>query len=180
MRHRAEVGQARHQHHRGLADAEEDPLEGGIGDAPARPSRQLDRHMLVIAHSEKLQRRGSRGVANAGCDREVGSRDDDSAVRTRAGLEGGTCFLAAGIEQRDAGAATVGDQDLSVVSDGAGHARKSRQRRKVPAGVVVDHLYAIARGVCNEDTPALRIEGGVIKFAARHLVWRWFRLFSAT
>ncbi len=56
---------------------------------------------------------------------------------------------------------------MSVVCDGAGHARKSRQRRKVPAGVVVDHLNAIARGVRNEDSPALRIEGGVIKLAAR-------------
>jgi hypothetical protein len=37
----------------------------------------------------------------------------------------------------------------------------------VPAGVVVDHLDAISGGVCNEHTPALRIEGGVIKLAAR-------------
>jgi hypothetical protein len=35
------------------------------------------------------------------------------------------------------------------------------------AGVVIDHLDAIARSVRNEDTPALRIEGGVIKLAAR-------------
>jgi hypothetical protein len=28
---------------------------------------------------------------------------------------------------------------------------------------VVDHLDAIALGVCNEDPAALRIEGGVIK-----------------
>jgi hypothetical protein len=32
---------------------------------------------------------------------------------------------------------------------------------------VVDHLDAIARGVRNEDTPAVRIEGGVVKVAAR-------------
>src|SRR5258705_2014935 len=37
----------------------------------------------------------------------------------------------------------------------------------MPAGVVVDHLDAIARRVRNEDAPALRIEGGVIKLAAR-------------
>jgi hypothetical protein len=37
----------------------------------------------------------------------------------------------------------------------------------VPAGVVVYHLDAIARGVCNEDPPAGRIEGGVIEVAAR-------------
>src|SRR4029077_18018997 len=48
-----------------------------------------------------------------------------------------------------------------------GHARKSRQRNEVPAGVVVDHLDAIARCVCNEDSPALHIEGGVIKGTAR-------------
>jgi hypothetical protein len=32
---------------------------------------------------------------------------------------------------------------------------------------MVDHLDAIARGVRNEDTPALGIEGGVIELAAR-------------
>jgi hypothetical protein len=35
---------------------------------------------------------------------------------------------------------------------------------------VVDHLDAVARGVCNKDTPALRIEGSVIKLAA-HGTW---------
>ena len=69
--------------------------------------------------------------------------------------------------KRDAGAAAVGYQYLSVVGDGAGHAGKSRQRRDVSAGVVVDHLDAVARGVCNEDAPALRIECGVIELAAR-------------
>jgi hypothetical protein len=32
---------------------------------------------------------------------------------------------------------------------------------------MVDHLDAIARGVRDEDTPALRIEGGVIEVTAR-------------
>jgi hypothetical protein len=56
---------------------------------------------------------------------------------------------------------------MPIVSDGAGDARKSRQRCDVPAGVVVDHLDAIARGVGNEDAPAVGIEGGVIEVAAR-------------
>src|SRR5882672_12127175 len=123
--------------------------------------------MSAIAQSKKLQRRRFSFVADARCDREAGSGHDHSAVRSRAGLEQGTRFQGAGIKKGHAGAATVGYQDLSVVSDGTGHARKSRQRRKVPAGVVVDHLDAIARGVCNEDTPALRIEGRVIKVATR-------------
>jgi hypothetical protein len=37
----------------------------------------------------------------------------------------------------------------------------------VLAGIVVDYLDAIAGGVCNEDTPAPRVEGGVIELAAR-------------
>src|ERR1700682_2593628 len=123
--------------------------------------------MFAIAQSEELQRRRFSVVADAGGDREAGSSHDHSAVRSRAGLEHGSRFQVAGIEQRDAGTAAVGDQDLSAVSDGAGHARKSRQRRKVQAGVVVDHLDAIARGVCNKDAPALGIEGGVIELAAR-------------
>ncbi len=36
----------------------------------------------------------------------------------------------------------------------------------MPAGIVVDHLDAIASGVRNEDTPAPRVEGGVIELAA--------------
>ena len=167
MRHLAKVGQARHQHHRGLADAEEQPFGGGVGDAPARPPRQVDRYMVAIVQSVELQRRRFSVDADAGGDSEAGSRDDHGTIRSPAGLERGARFQCAGIEQGDAGAAAVGDEDLSVVGDGAGHAGKSRQRRKVPAGVVVDHLDAVARGVRDEDAPALRIEGGVIKLAAR-------------
>src|SRR6202165_1427710 len=122
--------------------------------------------MFAIAQSEELQRRRFSVVADAGGDREAGSGHDRSAVRSRAGLEHGSGFQVAGIKQRDTGAAAVGYQDLSVVGDSAGHARKSRQRCNVPAGVVVYHLDAIARGVCNEDAPAGRIEGGVIEVAA--------------
>jgi hypothetical protein len=56
---------------------------------------------------------------------------------------------------------------MSVIGDRAGRARKSRQCCEMPAGVVVDHLDAVARGMRDEDAPALRIEGGVIKLAAR-------------
>ena len=41
---------------------------------------------------------------------------------------------------------------------------------KVLAGIVVDHLHAIAGGVGNEHTPAFCIEGGVIELAA-YGVW---------
>src|SRR5882672_10899975 len=167
MRHRVEVGQARHQHHRGLADAEEQPFGGGIGDAPARPSRQVDRYMVAILQSKKLQRRRFSVDADAGCNSKTGSGDDHGTIRAPASLVRGARFQSAGIEQGDAGAAAVGDEYLPVVGYGAGGARKSRQRCDVPAGVVVDHLDAIARSVRDEDAPALRIEGGVIKLAAR-------------
>ena len=98
---------------------------------------------------------------------EGGLRDDHSTIRSAAGLVPGARFQGVGIKQGNAGAAAVSDQNLPVVSDGACHARKSRQGRKVLAGIVVDHLDAIAGGVCNEDTPAPRIEGGVIELAAR-------------
>ena len=97
------------------------------------------------------------------------SGDDHGTVRPPAGLVRGARFQRAGIEQRDAGAAAVGDQYLSVVGDGAGHAGKPRQRRQVPAGIVVDHFEAVARGVRDEDAPALGIEGGVIELAARSM-----------
>src|SRR5882724_2425431 len=92
MRHRVEVGQARHQHHRGLADAEEQPFGGGIGDAPARPSRQVDRYMLAILQSKKLQRRRFSVDADAGCNSKTGSGDDHGTIRAPASLVRGARF----------------------------------------------------------------------------------------
>jgi hypothetical protein len=123
--------------------------------------------MLSIFQSKKLQRRDFSVDTDAGCDPEAGSGDDHSAIRSPAGFERGARFQSAGIDQGDAGTAAVGYQDLSVVGDGAGRSRKSRQRRDVFAAVMVYYLDAVARGVCNEDTPALRIEGGMIKLTIR-------------
>ena len=131
-----------------------------------RPGRSIDT-WLAIAQSEKLQRRRFSVDADAGGNSKAGSGDDHGTIRSPAGLVRGARFQRAGIEQRDAGAAAVGDQDLSVIGDRAGHARKSRQCCEMPAGVVVDHLDAVARGVRDEDAPALRIEGGVIELTAR-------------
>ena len=130
-----------------------------------RPGRSIDT-CLGPLNSKSCKRRRFPVVADAGGDPEPGSGDDHGTIRSPAGLVRGARFQRAGIEQRDAGAAAVGDQYLPVVGDGAGHARKSRQRREVLAGVVVDHLDAVARGVRNEDAPALCIEGGVIELAA--------------
>src|SRR3954454_8664709 len=123
--------------------------------------------MLGTVQFEELERRRFAIVANAGGDPEVGSRDDHGSIRAAAGLVRGARFQGVGIKQRNAGAAAVGDQNLPIVSDGTCYARKSWQGRKVFAGIVVDHLDAIAGGVCNEDTPAFCIEGGVIELAAR-------------
>src|SRR3954464_14213151 len=125
MRDVAEVGQTRHQHHRGLTDAEEYPPGGGIGDAPARPSRQVDRYMAPIAQSEPLQRRRFVADADASGNAKTGSGDDYRTIRSSAAVVGGAGFQRTRIEPRDAGAAAAGDEDLSVVGDGAVHARKS-------------------------------------------------------
>jgi len=133
MSHRIKVGQPRDQHHRGLTDGEEDPLGSGVGDAPARPPRQVDRYMFVVPQSEKLQGRRFSVTTDAGRDPESGSGDDHGTIRSPTGLEHGTGFQSDGVKQSDAGAAAVGCQNLSVVSDGPGHAGKSRQRREVAA-----------------------------------------------
>jgi hypothetical protein len=122
--------------------------------------------MFAIIHSEKLQRRYFSIVTDAGRDREPGSGDDHSSIRSPAGLIRGPGFQGAGIEQGYTRAPTVGDENLSIIGDRAGHAWKSRQRCDVPPGIVANHLDAVARGVRNEDAPALRIEGGVIEGAA--------------
>src|SRR3982074_1779631 len=100
MRHLAKIGQTRHQHHRGLADAKEYPLGGGIGDAPARPSRQIDPYMSAIAQA--VERKGWRFSvgADAGCNSKTRSSDDDGTVRAPAGPVRGPCFQRVGIEQR--------------------------------------------------------------------------------
>jgi hypothetical protein len=50
-----------------------------------------------------------------------------------------------------------------TVCDDTGRFRETRQRRDVPAFVMVDHLDAVSTGVRDEDTPALWIEGAVIE-----------------
>ena len=53
------------------------------------------------------------------------------------------------------------------VRDNACSFRESRQRGDVPAGVVIDHLDAVATRMRYENAAALRIEGTMIERAAR-------------
>ena len=168
MRHHAEVGQLRHQHHRGLADAEEDPLGRGIGDAPARPSRQVDRHVPAIAQSEKLQRRCFPVVADAGGDARgrIAPRSQRRSVAAPVLNTARVSKVPASSNAMLALPRLVTRICPSSATAPATPGNPGSVAMCLP-GVVVDHLDAIARGVCNEDPPALRIEGGVIKLTAR-------------
>ena len=95
---RAQVRQARHQNHRRLADAEEQPLRRGIGHAPARPAGQVEFQLVAIVESERLQRRRLLFVADAGGDSEREAFDDGGAIRPGAGLEHGFGFERGGVE----------------------------------------------------------------------------------
>src|SRR5436190_4950325 len=166
MRYRCKVGQGGHQHHRGLADAEEHPLGCNIGDAPAWPPRQVDRHVSAIFQSEKLQGRYFSILANAGCHPDLGSSNDHSSIWSLAGLVSGYGLQSVGIKQDGTGTPTVRHENLAVIRDSTGHAWKSGQRCDVAPAVMVNHFDAIAGCVRNEDAPALCIESGVIEGAA--------------
>src|SRR3954452_18951096 len=80
LRERAQIGQARHQDHRWLADAEEQPLRGGVRHAPARPSGQVERRGPAMTEAKGLQRRRFSLVADAGGNAECETLDDHRAV----------------------------------------------------------------------------------------------------
>jgi hypothetical protein len=165
MDHAPEIRQAGHQHHRRLADAHENPLRGGIGDAPPRPTWQIDHTLAAILQVEGVQCRTLAVVTDAGRDAEACALDDRYAVRPPSAFEDALRFISRGIEPRHACAAAVGGEDLSIVGDRSGDARKSRQRRDVSPRVVVDHLDAIARGVRDEHAARPGIERCVVKLA---------------
>ena len=149
-----------------------------VGDAPPGTARQIDRHLLAIFQRKGLQCRGFAIVADAGDNPKRKALDDGRAVRPCAGLEDGFGFQGPGVHPGEACRAAVGDENLSVVGDGAGHSWKSRKCCDVP-GVIVYHLEAIARGMGDEHPPGLGIEGTVIEFAARGIgILMTPRLFS--
>jgi len=96
-------------------------------------------------------------------------------------LKIGSGFQVASIEQRDAGALprlvtrTCPSSATAPATPG-----NPGSVAMCLAGVVVNHLDAVARGVGDEYAPAVGIEGGVIEVAARG-AWYGdvFRLFSA-
>ena len=80
LRERAQVRQTSDQNHRGLADAEEQPLGGGVRHAPARPARKLDRALCDFFQVDELQDRTLIRVADAGGYADAFALDDRSAV----------------------------------------------------------------------------------------------------
>jgi hypothetical protein len=85
------------------------------------------------------------------------------AVGSRPGLENRLSFQCQRIDPGDARRSPVGHEDHAFGRDDTGRFRETRQRRDVPAFVMVDHLDAVSTGVRDEDTPALWIEGAVIE-----------------
>src|SRR5215212_4557861 len=108
-------------------------------------------------------------VADAGDDPKRQAFDDRSAVRPCAGLEYGFGLERRAIKPGEACRAAVRDKDFTLVRDGTGYARKSRQCCDVPPGVVVNHLDAVVRRVGDEDASALCIECGVVEGAVRSI-----------
>src|SRR6185437_16296315 len=75
-----EIGEACDQHHRRLADAEVYPFGAGIGHAPARPSRQIDRVLRDCFQIDGLQHRTLLRVANARGYADARASDNSGAV----------------------------------------------------------------------------------------------------
>jgi hypothetical protein len=165
----SEIGQARHQYHRRLADAQKDPLGRRIGHAPARPAGQIDRAPAAVFQIEGMQCRSVAVITNAGRDSDAGTLDDRGPVRSGPAFEDGPGLVSRCIQPGDACRATVGGKDLAVVSDRAGDAGKPRQRCDVFPHIVIDHLDAIARRVGDEHAARFGIERGVIKLAIQSI-----------
>jgi hypothetical protein len=83
--------------------------------------------------------------------------------RPRPAFENGPRCISYRVEPRHACGTAVGGEDLPVVGDHAGDARKSLQRCDVLARIVIDHLDAIACTVRNEHAARSGVERGVVK-----------------
>src|SRR4051812_21059335 len=116
-----------------------------------------------------MQRRSFPVVADAGDDPKRQALDDRSAVRPCAGLEYGFGLERRAIKPGEACRAAVRDKDFTIVRDGTGYARKSRQRRFVFTRIVVDHLDGVARRMRDEDATGFWIECGVVEGAVRSI-----------
>src|SRR5262249_35226630 len=104
-------------------------------------------------------------VTDAGRDADAFALDDRGTIRPRTAFENGLRFISRAVEPRDARRAAVGGEDLAVVGNGAGDARKSRQGRDVLSRIVADHLDAIAPGMGDARAARSWVERGVVKFA---------------
>ena len=98
-------------------------------------------------------------------DAEAQVFDDCRAVGLSPRWKHALHFVGCGVEPSDGRRTAIGREDVAVVGDRAGHARKARQRGDVPLRIVVDHLDAVARSMRDEDAPGLRIECGVVEVA---------------
>jgi hypothetical protein len=106
-------------------------------------------------------------VADAGDDPKRKVLDDGRAVRSCAGFDHSLGLKSRGVQPRKAGRAAIGNEDFTVVSDGAGDTWKSRQRRFMLTRIVINHFDCAARGMRDEDPPGLWIECGMVEAAVR-------------
>src|SRR5215472_10378084 len=161
-----QLGQARDEQHRWLADREVDALSATVGDTPAWLAGKIGLPSAVAREIDRLQLRAGFLIADAGHDGEPSARHDRDAIRSRTRLEHSTGREAARIEPRHLGPSPVGHQDLTLLGDHTGGFGKSVEAREVTAAVVVDHLDPVTRGMRHENASADRIERAVIEGAS--------------
>jgi hypothetical protein len=64
---------------------------------------------------------------------------------------------------------------LTFVGDDTCRLRKAVQRRRVAAGIMIDHLDPIKRRMCDEHAASLRIESSMIEVGICGTVYLDFR-----
>ena len=102
-------------------------------------------------------------VPDAGDNPDLQGRNERGAVRSWRGLQDCPGFQRARIDEGQAGAAAVRDQDATIARNDAGGSRKSLQRRKVPVGIGIDNLKTVPSRVRNESAPRLGFKSTMVE-----------------
>ena len=102
-------------------------------------------------------------VPDAGDDRNFQRWNECGAIRSRPGVEDFPGFQRVRIDPRQAGSATVRDQDVTLVRHDASGFGETAQRRDMPAGVGIDYLKAVPSRVRNENAAGLGFKSPMVK-----------------
>ena len=102
-------------------------------------------------------------IADTGNQCQPATGDYRHSVRSKGGRLNNSRLQCFRIDACEACRSPIGDENLTFIGDDTCRLGEAVQRRHVAAGIVIDHLDPIKRGMCDEHAACLRIESSVIK-----------------